>query len=141
MTKSPLTVTLIPLVPLAALAWPLSHVLNQDPYQPVEPEVEVSDSPLVTAQLYLKSAHPFQQVKARIGEFTWTFEPEDYVQEIQYPSGSTLTLIVTVTWPPETPESAVLLTLEPEGRPSREHTLWGRNEVTEPITFTWEDDP
>ena len=34
MTRSPLTASLLPLAPLAALGWPLAKVINQEPYQP-----------------------------------------------------------------------------------------------------------
>lgn len=141
MTRSPLAVTLVPLLPLAALAWPLSQVLNQEPYEQTEPVVETATGPLVTADLFVQSAHPFESLSATIGEATWTFEPGDEVKEIHYPAASEILITVTVAWPPDTPETAAKITLEPVGLIGRSHTLWGFSEVTEEIPFTWEDEP
>lgn len=143
MTKSPLAVTLLPLLPLAALAWPLAKVLNQGAYQPLPPAPPTAAGPLTTADLFVQSAHPFEKISVTIGEATWTFLPEeDDVKEIHYPAGREVVLTVTVVWPPDTPETATLITLqplEPEGRLERRHTLWGYAEITEEIKFTWED--
>lgn len=144
MTRSPVAVTLLPLLPLAALAWPLAKVLNQGAYQPPPPAPQTASVPLTTADLYVQSAHPFEELSVTIGEATWTFLPGgDDVKEIHYPAGGEVILTVTVVWPPDTPETAALITLqplEPEGRRERRHTLWGYREVTEEITFTWEDE-
>ena len=143
MTRSPLTVTLLPLLPLAALALPLSRVLNQKAYQQTEPVQEEATGPIVTADLFIKSAHPFERLSASIGDATWTFEPDDEVKEIHYPAQSAVTITVEVVWPPDTPESAVQITLEPlkpTGRPGRSHTFWGFSPLEDLVTFTWGDE-
>lgn len=138
MTRSPFVATLIPLIPLAALGWPLARVLNQADFQRVTPE-KVGPSTLATADLFLRSAHPFSEVTVTIEEATWTFAPGEDLKEIHYPLGAQATLLVSVTWPDGTPETAALLTLRPEGKADRTKTLWGLGEVTEEIIFTWQD--
>lgn len=142
MTKSPLAVTLLPLLPLAALAWPLARVLNQRDYQPPPPAPQTSVGPLATADLSVQSAHPFEKISVTLAGATWTFGPDEDVQEIHYPVGPEVVLTVKVVWPPETPETAALITLEPlkpTSLPGRSETLWGFSEVTKEITFTWEE--
>lgn len=139
MTKSPLTVTLIPLIPLAALGWPLAKVINQKVYVAPEPE-EVVAGPITTADLEISSAHPFTEINVTIGEASWKFGPDDEIKEIHYERGTSLTVSVSVIWPDGTPKSAVLLELMPEGNDTRSHTLWGWENVTEEITFTWDDE-
>lgn len=138
MTKSPLTVTLIPLIPLAALGWPLAKVINQKVYLAPEEE-EVATGPISTADLEISSAHPFTEIKVTIGEASWKFGPEDDIKEIHYERDTSLTLLVSVIWPDDTPKTAVRLELMPNGNDTRSHTLWGWGEVTEEITFTWEE--
>ena len=107
MTRSPLTASLLPLLPLAALGWPLSKIINQQPYTQTKVE-KVSSGPLLEADLQIKAAHL---------EIFFT---------------------VTASWPEDTPESAILVTLRPDGRPDRSHTLWGFLEITEEIKFNWD---
>lgn len=137
MTRSPFSVTLTALIPLAALGWPLAKVINQKAYVPVEAE-EVDNGPLVTADLLVRSAHPFESIQVTIGEASWTFAPDEEVKEIHYPRDARLILKVTVIWPKDTPETAVLLTLQPDGQSDLTHTLWGFDEVTAEIEFTLE---
>lgn len=140
MTKSPLAVTLLPLLPLAALAWPLSSIIYQDAYVPPPLEAKTSTSQLITAELYVQSAHPFQEISVKIGEATWTFGPDEYEKEIHFPADKEIFLTVSITWPPDTPETAALIHLTPENRLDRSHTIWGELEVTEEVKFTWEDE-
>ena len=137
MTRSPFTVTLIALVPLAVLGWPLARFINQKAYVPTEVE-EVNSGPLVTADLLVRSAHPFESIQVTIGEACWTFAPDEDIKEIHYPRDARLILTVTVDWPKDTPETAVLLTLQPEGQGDLTRTLWGLDEVTAEIEFTLE---
>ena len=140
MTRSPLTATLIPLIPLAALGWPLSKVLNREAYQQIEP-TPVEVGPLISADLEVQSAHPFEKIEVKAGKTTWTFGPDDDLQEILIPREDQIILTTSVTWPAGTPETAVLLTLTPDRRLDRQHTLWGHGEVTEEVTFTWDPEP
>ena len=140
MTRSPFTATLIPLIPLAALGWPLARVLNLEPYQQVQPIEKENTGPVIAADLFIKSAHPFEKIEVSDGEGgpVWTFAPDDEIKEIFLPKEDEIFLKVTVVWPLNTPESAVLLTLRANGREDRTHTLWGDLEVTEEIKFTWD---
>ena len=137
MTRSPIFSTLIPLITLVALGWPLAQVLNQSDYQAVEPEKTVV-SDLIKADLLILSAHPFSELSVTIAEATWTFTPGEDLKEIEYPKGSKVDLTASITWPDGTPETATLLTLRAEGKSDRSHTFWGYGETTEEITFTWE---
>ena len=140
MTRSPLVATLIPLVPLAALGWPLARVINQKAYQAIEVE-KTTTAPLITADLFVRSAHPFSEVKVKIGETTWTYASDEEVKEIHFPRDQKATLLVSIVWPEHTPETAAILTLRPHGELDRSHTLWGFGEVTEEVTFTWAKQP
>ena len=139
MTRSPFAVTLIPLLPLAALGWPLAKILNAPAYTPPPPPEKATASPVIPADFSVQSAHPFTSLSVTAGETTWVFAPEDDIKEIQIPEGTEVFLTVTIVWPPETPETAVLIRLWPESREERSHTLWGQGEVTESVKFTWED--
>jgi len=131
MTRSPILSTLIPLVPLAALG-------NQADYKATAPE-KIENKAIVSADLFAKSAHPFSELSVTIAGATWTFAPDEELQEINFPQGDEVTLQVSITWPEGTPETAALLTLQAEGKEDRTHTLWGSGEVTEEITFNWKE--
>lgn len=139
MTTSPLSVTLLTLIPLAALGWPLAKVINQRAYVPVE-VTEINTGPLVTADLEIRSAHPFESIQVTIGEASWSFAPDDDIKQIHYPRDARLVLTVSVDWPEGTPETAVLFTLTPDGAHDLKHTLWGEDEITAEIDFTPEPD-
>ena len=62
MTRSPIVSTLCALIPLAALAIPLSRVLSPDLVVQVEVIEPLHADDLVRADILLKSAHPFEQV-------------------------------------------------------------------------------
>lgn len=143
MTRSPVSATLIPLVPLAALGWPLAKVIHHEVY--VAPEIEEPTSgPLINGELYIHSAHPFEKIDITVDETSWTFGPDDEVKSITIPRTDKITLTATVVWPEGTPESAIRFTLEPAGRSGKEHTLWGYRglfeEVSEQITFIWDSE-
>lgn len=139
MTRSPLTASLLPLVPLAALGWPLARVINQEPYQQSKIE-EISSGPLLQADLQIKAAHPFKKIEVLAGDTTWTFNANEDIKTIYFPKDLEVVFTVTATWPENTPESAILLTLRPDGRPDRTHTLWGYLELTEEVKFTWDSE-
>lgn len=138
MTRSPLNATLIPLIPLAALGLPLAQVLNQPAYQATE-LISPTSGPHVNAYLEIDSAHPFETLSVRIGEASWHFAPGEDEKEIIYQRDSELTLLVSATWPENTPKTALRLELIPDATPSKTHTLWGLGKVTEEVTFIWED--
>ncbi len=141
MTRSPLTATLIALVPLAALGWPLARVINQEPYQQQVEVEEVNAGPLIRADLQITAAHPFEKVEVTAGDATWTFTAHEDIKEIYFPKEDAVVLTVTAIWPEGTPESAILLTLRPDGRLDRSDTFWGDLEVTKEIKFIWTPAP
>ncbi len=140
MTSSPVLATLLPLVSLALLGWPLAGVIRQEPAQQQATEESLEDSPIRSADLIIRSAHPFTSVKVTIGETSWTFDPEEDLKEILFPYSadqSSVTLHIEVQWPGSTPETALLLELQPEGLENRSHTIWGEIEIAEEVTFDW----
>ncbi|MDB4502073.1 hypothetical protein N9205_00675 [Akkermansiaceae bacterium] len=141
MTRSPLSATLIPLVPLAALGWPLAKVINREPYQQQVEVEEVNVGPLIQADLQITAAHPFERLEVTAGDATWTFNANEDIKEIYFPKEDDVILTVTAIWPEDTPESAILLTLRPDGRLDRTDTLWGYLAVTKEIKFTWDPEP
>lgn len=138
MTRSPLLSTLIPLVPLAAMAWPLHHVIHQETFQQA-PEVEVKSGPTRRADVFIRAAHPFTEVKVIIGEASWSFSPDEDYKEIYFPLADSgdLLLAVNATWPEGTPESAIFIEFTPDELENRSHTVWGFGEITEEVTFQW----
>ena len=137
MTRSPLTASLLPLLPLAALGWPLSKIINQQPYTQAKVE-KVSSGPLLEADLQIKAAHPFKKLEVSAGDTTWIFNADEDIKTISIPKELEIVFTVTALWPEDTPESAILVTLRPDGRPDRSHTLWGFVEITEEIKFNWD---
>lgn len=141
MTRSPLLSTFIPLVPLAAMAWPLHRIINQDPpaLEPL-PQGKVSTGAPIPAALNIRSAHPFSEFTLNAGEANWSFSADDTYKEIFVPvdENGELYLVASATWPEGTPETALFIELMPDGLETRSHTLWGFGEITEEITFQWE---
>jgi hypothetical protein len=112
-------------------------VINQEPYQQAKVE-EDSSRPLLQADLEIKAAHPFKRLEVSAADTTWTFTADEDIKTIFIPKDREIVFTVTATWPEGTPESAILLTLKPDDRPDRDHTLWGFLELTEEIKFTWD---
>ena len=82
MTRSPLTATLLPLAPLAALGWPLAKVINQEPYQQARVEEEQCSGPLLQADLEIKAAHPFKTLEVSAADTTWIFTAGEDIKTI-----------------------------------------------------------
>ena len=137
MTRSPLLATLVPLIPLAALGWPLAKVIHQEPYQQVKTG-EVRKGPLIGAYPELKTSHPFDKVEVTVSNATWTFKANETEKEIYIPDDKQVYLTVKAVWPEGTPESAILVKLLPDERLDRSYTLWGYLEATEEIKFEWD---
>lgn len=141
MTRSPLLSTLIPLVPLAAMAWPLHRVINQNDFESgPEPVAETGAGPTRAAHLNIRSAHPYSELIISIGEANWRIEPEETFKEIFIPLDQSGELHITVSakWPDDTPESAIFIELMPFELETQSKTIWGIGEVTEEFTFVWD---
>jgi len=142
MTPSPLLSTLIPLIPLAAMAWPLHRIIHQEAFQQ-KPEIEVKRSPTRRADVSLRAAHPFLEVNVTIGEANWSFASDESLKEIYFPldDSGNLVLAVNATWPKGTPESALFVEFMPDELETRNHTVWGLEEITEEVEFHWDLTP
>lgn len=144
MTRSPFAVTILPLFPLAALAWPLAMV-TKDPETSIAPtnaERAAQAVPTEAADLKVKSAHPFDSISVTVEGIpgkTWTFEPDDDIVEILIPQGNEVVIDLKATWPSDTPETALLVELIPLSRKSQAVTLWSEIELTEKIIFNLKD--
>ncbi|MDB4630688.1 hypothetical protein OAF46_04165, partial [Akkermansiaceae bacterium] len=108
MTRSPLLSTFFSILPLVALAVPLSKVLSPEPVIQTEIKETAKESDLVRSDLLLRSAHPFERVVVN----DVIFEKGEVEKEIFLNLEEPLT--VEVTWPEGTPESALLLELLPD---------------------------
>lgn len=130
MTRSPLTSTLLALVPLVALAFPLSQALNPPSVEQFQVKEKVVTQ--LRADVLIRSAHPFQ--KATINGVIFSESDEEH--EIQINPEDPI--IVEVTWPEGTPETALLVEVFADGQDLKAHTLWGSGSALEEITFQWE---
>ena len=143
MTRSPLTSTTLALLPLAVLAWPLTEVIK-----PVEiSRAPVEEPPVVgtakRADISLITAHPFSSVKVTIGDSICEFSPEEDNKEILFsiPDSGEVTIEVSVTWPENTPETAILVELRPDHLDTKSFTVWGIGIGNEEFTCQWEVNP
>jgi len=140
MTRSPLTSTVIALVPLAALAWPLMEVVKPVKFS----SLQVEEPPVVgtakRASIDLRSAHPFTSVEVSIGDSVCKFSPEEDFKEILFsiPESGEVTMKVEATWPEGTPETAILIELTPDHLPLKSFTLWGTVEAAGIFNCQWE---
>jgi len=139
MTRSPLTSTTLALLPLAALAWPLIEAVKP---------VEVTRDPLVEpaivgtakrADITLRTAHPYSSVEVTIGNSVCKFSADEDYKEILFtiPESGKITMKVSAVWPKDIPETALLISLEPDHLLSRSFTLWGTVEATQEFNCQW----
>ena len=139
MTRFPLTSTTLALLPLGALAWPLIKVvkpvkITRDPI--VEPAVVGTAR---RADITLRAAHPYALVEVTIGNSVCKFSADEDYKEIFFaiPESGKVTMKVSAIWPKDTPETALLISLEPEHLLSRSFTLWGTAEATQEFNCQW----
>ena len=139
MTRFPLTSTTLALLPLAALAWPLIEVvkpveMTRDPI--VEPAVVGTTK---RADITLRSAHPYSSVEVTIGNSVYKFSADEDYREIFFtiPESGKITIEVSAIWPKDIPETALLISLEPDHLLSRSFTLWGTAEATQEFNCQW----
>jgi len=137
MTRFPVVSSIVAVVPLALLGWPLAQAIKAPPAQ-VEKIVTVENSDIVRADLSLRSAHPFTKATVTIEGASWTFTPEIAEQEIRFPRSDKTLILIQATWPEDTPESAILLEVIPDGLEMKSKTVWGLADLTEEVIFTWE---
>ncbi|MDG1671025.1 MAG: hypothetical protein P8H96_09155 [Akkermansiaceae bacterium] len=140
MTRSPLTSAAIALVPLAALAWPLAEVIK-----PIEiSQVSIEEPPVVgtakRADISLRAAHPYSSVEVTIGDSVCRFAADEDFKEILFtiPESGEVTMSVSATWTQGTPETAILIELEPDHLIRQSFTLWGIETATDKFICQWE---
>ena len=139
MTRFPLTSTTLALLPLAALAWPLIEVvkpveMTRDPI--VEPAVVGTTK---RADITLRAAHPYSSVEVTIGNSVCKFSADEDYREIFFtiPESGKITIKVSAIWPKDIPETALLISLEPDHLLSRSFTLWGTAKATQEFNCQW----
>lgn len=100
---------------------------------------------LTPVTIRLQFAHPPELVllKDRATPL-WTIEGEGTTSQFELQRSLDLTeglleLPVEVRWPEGTPETALTLSIEPEGMEAREVTLWGSATLNEFIELHWDD--
>ncbi len=145
MTRTPLASTLFALIPLAALAWPLFHVLKPANTVKDTPPSAPEDSASAFTLIQFFSAHPFELLEFFQDGQVIQISPEN--PEIEIPLSlitdeehHTLSFQVNIQWPESTPESALRIEASPEFLETQTKTIWGMNEALEELTFTWETD-
>jgi len=145
MIRFPILSTILVIIPLAALAWPLARVINYSPPASPSPPQSLAQQNLTNLQtvITVASTHPFEAINITQGIVTTTITAG--VDEIERPleiskeTGSA-TLLIEVKWSKESPESAVRLEVSPDHLETKTHTIWGQETVTEEVTFTWKLD-
>ena len=143
----PLREMLVLVCGLALLAWPLYRVTvstGVDTGEMVESEadgVEIQGEKKV-AQLTVRVAHVVEKLQVafvdgsgREESFSFEVEDSESTQEVHYFEISGSYLKVEATWPTGTPETALMIRLEPEGEEAREWNLWGQDQLVEEISL------
>lgn len=91
----------------------------------------------------LHFAHPPSHVHLHQGDTDlWHFDPSGggTLFDTEFPvrmSRGFAEIVAHVAWPKGTPESVVELVLEPDGRPRRTASAWGRGELHTVLVFQW----
>lgn len=104
--------------------------------------VHAQEETLVTAWATLHFAHPPLHVHLHQGaRDLWHLDPTsetEFETELELGmSGDFAEIIAHVTWPANTPESVVELTLEPDGLQERTRSEWGRTKLDTILAFQW----
>lgn len=139
MFRSPLTLTLVISLVFglgagSALVWLTRPMEDVQQGQVVE-SLNVEDG--VNCWVTIRSAHPMESVRVfRAGEEVEVDEFSDTESETEMRVVGDLTFKLLVKWLEGTPETAVLIKVEPEGQLAREKTLWAEDKLTEELTFT-----
>lgn len=105
-------------------------------------KVEAESAPEggVPCWLTVRSAHPMSSVRIFRGKKELILDKLSKVEaEGELGVDKEVTLKLIVKWADDTPETAVLISLEPEGQEEQEVTLWAQRKLTQEINFTLED--
>lgn len=139
MFGSPLTLTLVISLVFglgagSALVW-LTRPMEDVQQGQVTETLNLEDG--VNCWVTIRSAHPMESVRVfRAGEEVEVDGFSETESETEILATETLTFKLLVKWPEGTPETAVLVKVEPEGQLAREQTIWAEEKLTQELTFT-----
>lgn len=93
---------------------------------------------LLPALLLIQSAHPWEQLTLTLNGAT-TLQSQGPSQDDEYriKCEDVCALLVEVTWPEGTPETAVRIAVQPDFLDEQVATLWGYGTLREEIIFQW----
>ena len=101
-----------------------------------ESEATGNTAELVSSSLTIRGAHSFQSISCLLGgkeiELD-TLSSNEVEAELQ--SNSTLEFTLKIDWPENTPETAVIIQVMPDGKATLERTIWAEGTLTEELTF------
>lgn len=139
MNGSPLRDACLLIVALALLAIPLWKLTNRPPVE--SGVVVIDDAPLVNAEgdvgalVMVRSAHPLAGGVVSYRGESYDLGSDGAEFEIAVPAEEAFDLTVSAEWSDETPETALLLIVQPDERPDIRRTLWGLGEVFEVMSL------
>ena len=108
--------------------------------QSVEIETDIVEEEGIPCWLTVRSAHPMSPVRIYHGKEELELDNlSEREAEGELEAGKEVTLKLIVKWADDAPETAVLVSIEPEGQATQEVTLWAQRRLTQEITFTLED--
>lgn len=143
----PLREMLVLVLGLGLLGWPLYRVTAQRDRGGDEVALGglQGEGEMKAAELMVRAAHPMDFLKVTVihaGGREEAFHAKagelgegDFTQEISYAKEGRVAFKVEVEWPAGTPETAVMLRLEPEGEEGREWTFWGETTLVEEVAL------
>ena len=145
MKGSPVRELVCVLLIFAALAVPLVSLTNREPKPVVHlghRHVRGGNASNIVAWATLHFAHsPVHVYIHQSDRETWHLDPKgetEFEEEVTLGiHDGFIELIVHVEWPPDTPESVVDLTLEPDGLPAQSASAWGRAKLDTVMVFDW----
>ena len=122
------------------LAVPLGRLTGNVQEKPVV-NVEKKKEQVVRALLRLRYAHKPAALSLKIGgrELITSAQESPVEVDAMLPTPQDgVDVLVTVTWPENTPDTAVTVEIEPDGLDSRSETRWSAaSSLDEIITFIW----
>ncbi len=148
MRGSPPLQLLIVTLGLLAFAWPLRRLTAERPVQAAAPVAPAGaavrpGTSAVHATLFVRFAHRPEKVEVLDAHGSLWKAEQPEVSPVEVPlqvvvENDAAELTVRAQWPAGTPETALGLTLEPDGRESRETTVWSAETGLERIVlFQW----
>lgn len=143
MKGNPLRDTFLLLLVLATLAFPLWKVTTAKAVEASTGDIVASaaapEGGRLPMDVLVRSAHVFTNAKITIGGEAYELAADEAIT-LSYAPGEILELTLEATWPEETPETALLLIIEPDGLETIERTFWGEGEIFEDLNIRLKGD-